>query len=145
MTGLTASGETHLERWFGRLSTGVLATLHPDGRPQLSTVRFAYRDRVARLSLTETRVKTRNLRHDPRAALYIQPRFEEFFVAEGTAELTATSTTPGDDIGRELAAIYEAIARPHPDRDDYFHAMVADRRLVLRLHVDHIYRGGTDT
>jgi PPOX class probable F420-dependent enzyme len=145
MTDLTASGESHLERWFGRLTTGVLATLHPDGRPQLSTVRFTYRDRVARISLTETRVKTRNLRRDPRAALYVQPSFERFFVAEGTAELTATSITPGDDVGRELAALYESIAGPHPDWDDYFRAMVADRRLVLRLHVDHIYRGGTDT
>ena len=144
MTDPTAGGE-HLERWFAGLSTGVLATLHPDGRPQLSTVRFAYRDRVARISLTEARVKTRNLRRDRRAALYIQPSFERFFVAEGTAELTGTSMTPGDDVGRELAALYESIAGPHPDWDDYFRAMVADRRLVMRLHVNRIYRGGADT
>jgi hypothetical protein len=41
-----------------------------------------------------------------------------------------------------LAALYEALAGPHPDWDDYFRAMVDDRRLLCQAHVEHTYAGG---
>jgi hypothetical protein len=44
------------------------------------------------------------------------------------------TTTPGDEVGRELAEIYErASGKPHPNWDEYFEAMVKDKRLVLRF------------
>ncbi len=49
-------------------------------------------------------------------------------------ELSPVTTTPGDEVGRELAEIYEkAAGKPHPDWDEYFEAMVKEKRLVLRL------------
>lgn len=46
---------------------GVLVTIKRDGRPQLSNVMHAYYpdERVIRVSLTDDRAKTRNLRRDP--------------------------------------------------------------------------------
>jgi hypothetical protein len=38
-----------------------------------------------------------------------------------------------------LIDIYRLIAGEHPDWDDYRRAMVADRRLVVRIRVDHVY------
>ena len=52
---------------------GVLAVVQSNGRPHLSTVSYAY-DRDAdlvRISVTDSRVKTRHLRADPRASLLI--------------------------------------------------------------------------
>jgi PPOX class probable F420-dependent enzyme len=124
----------------------VMATLHPDGRPQLSLVRPWVRDEAIEVSLTEQRVKTRNLRHDPRVALLAAEAGDgRFVVAEGRAELTPVSTSPGDDTGRRLTALYRALAGEHPDWADYHRAMVDDRRLIARITVDHTYDGGGHT
>jgi PPOX class probable F420-dependent enzyme len=132
----------HLEE-FARHRFAVMTTVHPDGRSQLSLVQQHAHDGVLDVSLTGARVKTRNLRRDPRAALMILPAgTSRFVVAEGRAELSDVSRVPGDDVGRALAALYEALAGPHPDWDDYFRAMVEDRRLLCRVHVEHTYAGG---
>ena len=121
----------------------VMATLQPDGRPQLSLVRPWIHDGMAEVTLTERRVKTRNLTADPRAALLaISAELDGFVVAEGRAELSGTSTTPGDEIGQRLADLYRAVGGEHPDWDDYYRAMVADRRLIARMPIDHTYSGG---
>jgi hypothetical protein len=39
----------------------------------------------------------------------------------------------------ELVELYRAIWGAHPDWDEYRAAMVADRRLVIRLPVDRLY------
>jgi PPOX class probable F420-dependent enzyme len=120
---------------------GVLVTLKRDGRPQLSNIMYALGDDgVVRISVTEDRAKTANLRRDDRASLYIaRPDFWAYAVLEGRAELTPTSTTPGDATGRELADVYRAVQGEHPDWNDFYDAMVRDRRLVVRLHPERTY------
>ncbi|MGN9777914.1 PPOX class F420-dependent oxidoreductase [Micromonospora sp. H33] len=124
----------------GRL--GVLATLKRDGRPQLSTVIYAY-DRAAgviRVSVTDGRAKTANLRRDPRASFHVSSEDGwAYVVAEARAELTPVAERPDDATVEELVALYRAIGGEHPDWDDYRRAMVAERRLVLRLHVECVY------
>ncbi|MEV6342936.1 PPOX class F420-dependent oxidoreductase [Actinoplanes sp. NPDC051851] len=121
---------------------GVLATIKADGRPQLSPVTPYYdRERDAILvSVTAGRAKTANLRRDPRAALQVTS-------ADGwswaTAEGIATLTGPGaDPDGPEVAALvdyYRAAAGEHPDWAEYRSVMVADRRVLLTITVDHVY------
>jgi len=124
----------------------VMATLHPDGRPQLSLVQHHTHGGVIDISLTERRVKARNLRHDPRAAIMILPAgHDRFVVAEGHADLSPTSTTPGDETGRRLQDLYRALAGEHPDWDDYLRAMVHDHRLIATITIDHTYHGGAHT
>ncbi|MFC4036041.1 PPOX class F420-dependent oxidoreductase [Streptomyces polygonati] len=126
-------------------STGVLVTLKRDGRPQLSNVSFAYDEasRTIRLSATDDRAKTRNLRRDPRASFYVSaPDLGAYLVAEGDAEVTAVAADPGDATVEELVDVYRAIGGEHPDWDEYRAAMVADRRLVIRLRVDRAYGWG---
>src|SRR5262245_60617601 len=70
---------------------GVLVTLKSDGRPQLSNVSHAYYpdERTVRVSITDDRAKTRNLRRDPRASYHVtSPDRWAYTVAEGTAELS---------------------------------------------------------
>ena len=50
---------------------GVLITLRSDGRPQSSNIAFGYADGVARISVTDGRAKTANLRRDGRAVLHL--------------------------------------------------------------------------
>lgn len=124
-------------------SLGVLATLMPDGRPQLSTIVYGIDDDIstARISVTDGRVKTRNLRRDPRAALHVSSDDGwGWAVAEGTAELSPVAADPGDGTVEELIELYRSIrGEEHPDWADYRRAMVDERRLVVRLRVNRVY------
>ncbi|MFC8430654.1 PPOX class F420-dependent oxidoreductase [Streptomyces sp. NPDC057253] len=121
---------------------GVLTTLKRDGRPQLSNVTHAYypEERIIRVSLTDDRAKTRNLRRDPRASYHVTTADRwAYTVAEGTADLTPVAKDPHDDTVEELIRLYRDVQGEHPDWDDYRAAMVRDRRLVLRLRVERAY------
>ncbi|MET8952214.1 PPOX class F420-dependent oxidoreductase [Streptomyces sp. NPDC004393] len=121
---------------------GVLVTLKRDGRPQLSNVSHAYdpEEHIIRVSLTDDRAKTRNLRRDPRASYHVtSPDRWAYTVAEGTAELSPVAQDPYDPTVEELVRLYRDIAGEHPDWEDYRATMVRDRRLVLRLRVDRAY------
>lgn len=123
-------------------SLGVLATIKRDGRPQLSNVTYHFDPRsvAIEVSVTEPRAKTRNLRRDPRASILVSSEDGwAYAVAEGDAELTPPAAAPGDDTVEALVNLYRAIAGEHPDWEDYRAAMVAERRVVLRLRVGHLY------
>ncbi|BBY02132.1 PPOX class F420-dependent enzyme [Mycobacterium seoulense] len=123
-------------------SLGVLATIKRDGRPQLSNVSYHFdpRDLAVRVSITEPRAKTRNLRRDPRASILVDADDGwSYAVAEGTAILTPPAAAPGDDTVEALIALYRNIAGEHPDWDEYRQAMVTDRRVVLTLPIAHVY------
>ena len=62
-----------------------------------------------------------------------------YAVAEGTAEISPASERLDDPTVEELIDVYRQIAGEHPDWDDYRRAMVADGRLVVRIHVERVY------
>ncbi|GAB2808920.1 PPOX class F420-dependent oxidoreductase [Streptomyces chlorus] len=120
----------------------MLVTLKQDGRPQLSNVNHAYYpdERVIRVSITDDRAKTRNLRRDPRASYHVTTSDRwAYTVAEGTAELSPVAADPHDETVEELIRLYRDVNGEHPDWDDYRAAMVRDGRLVLRLRVERVY------
>jgi len=119
---------------------GVLATIKRDGRPQLSNVGYAFADGVIRVSITDDRAKTRNLRRDPRATFHVSaPNFRGYVVAEGPADLTPVAATPADATVDGLVELYRSIAGEHPDWGEFRAAMVDERRLLLRIAVDRVY------
>lgn len=119
----------------------TLATLKRDGRPQLSVITYTYADGVIRFSTTADRAKVPNLRRDSRASLLVDSPggARGYLVVEGTAQVGEVATTPDDDAVAELIDVYRAVAGEHPDWDDYRRAMVADRRLVVRVPVERVY------
>jgi PPOX class probable F420-dependent enzyme len=122
--------------------SGVLVTLKRDGRPQLSNVSHHYYpdERTLRISVTDDRAKTRNLRRDPRASYHVSaPDRRAYTVVEGIAELSPVAEDPHDDTVEELIRLYRDVLGEHPDWDDYRAAMVRDRRLVVRLRVERAY------
>lgn len=121
---------------------GVLATVRSsNGRPQLSNVAYVLREGRVRVSVTDGRAKTANLRRDPRVSLHVSSDdFWTYVVAEGTAELSPLAQERGDATGRALLADYEAIrGQAHPDPDGFFDAMVAQRRLELSFTAERLY------
>jgi PPOX class probable F420-dependent enzyme len=127
--------------WNAVLATdlGTLATIKRDGRPQLSDVNYTAAPGLLRFSTRTALAKVANLRRDPRASLKVTAP-GGYAVVEATAELTETSATSDDATVEELIEVYRLIAgKEHPDWDDYRRAMVADGRLVVRLHVERVY------
>jgi len=126
----------------GTTGRGVLVTLKRDGRPQLSNVDY-FADPAAgliRVSTTEGRAKVHNLRRDPRASMYVTAEGgSAYAVVEGTVELSDVAADLTDATVEELIEVYRGVQGEHPDWDDYRAAMVADRRLVVRLRADHSY------
>jgi PPOX class probable F420-dependent enzyme len=124
----------------GKTGLGVLVTIKRDGRPQLSNITYLYDGERIRISLTDDRAKTKNLRRDPRASLYVNgPNGRSYVVLEGKAELTAVAADEHDDTVEQLVAYYREASGEHPDWDDYRRAMVADKRLLFTMTVDHSY------
>ncbi|SDT25420.1 PPOX class F420-dependent oxidoreductase [Microlunatus soli] len=128
---------------FGRRGNCALATIQPDGRPQLSNISYAFDPgtRTFRISITDSRVKTRNLRKDPRASLYTSSADGwTYTVADGVVELSPVAREVGDATVEQLIEVYRAVSgQEHPDWDDYRRAMVDDQRLVLTVRIDHAY------
>ena len=121
---------------------GVLATLKRDGRPQLSNVAYAFHeaDRELLISTTDDRAKTRNLRRDPRASFHVSSEdFGAYVVIEGTTTLTEVAAAPDDATVDALVDHYREVRGEHPDWEEFRTAMVDERRLLVRLTVEHAY------
>ena len=117
----------------------VLATSRSDGMPQLSPVTCTVDDdgRVL-ISTRETAVKTKNLRHRPRASLcvFTDTFFGQWVQVEGDAELISLP-----DAMDLLVDYYRRVSGEHPDWDDYRAAMIRDRRVIARITIT---RAGPD-
>lgn len=123
----------------------ALVTLKRDGRPQLSNIIYAYDESagLVRISVTDSRAKTRNLRRDPRASLYLtNADMTAYEVVDGTVELMPVARSVDDPTVDELVDVYRSISGEHPDWAEFRSAMVDDERLVVRFTVGHRYSGG---
>ncbi len=128
---------------FGRGRTqGVLVTLRRDGRAQMSNIIYKMgTDGSTRVSVTDDRAKTKNLRRDHRAQLYVVgDTFWQYVVFDGTVQLSPVAREPKDEVVNELVDLYRDLrGEDHPDWDDYRRTMVADKRLVLSFRPTSAY------
>jgi PPOX class probable F420-dependent enzyme len=120
---------------------GILITLKSDGRPQSSNIAYTLGDDdLIRVSVTETRSKTTNMRRDPRVSLHVnRDDFYAYAVIEAEASMTPTAASADDDTVDQLVDYYRTVAGEHPDWDEYRQAMVDDRRLLLTLTPTRAY------
>ena len=101
---------SHRDLLDGEFAT--LATIGPDGRPQLSEVWFLAEGDTVALSLNTTRQKIKNLRADPAANVFLLDLAVPYRYLElrGDAEIT-----PDDDysFADKVGAKYQADLRAH--------------------------------
>lgn len=127
---------------FTEIRGGTLITIKRDGRPQSSVVTHAFdpATRTLRVSVTDGRAKTRNLRRDARLTYQVtRPDLSAYAVGEGTAVLTPAAADPHDATVEALVQLYRDVAGEHPDWAEYRTAMVEDRRVLLTATFDHVY------
>ena len=83
---------------------GILATIGPDGHPQVSALWFLYDEGRVRISLNDTRQKTKNLLANPAVTFFVlDPGGYRYLEIRGDA-----TTEPDDDhvFGAKLGAKY---------------------------------------
>jgi PPOX class probable F420-dependent enzyme len=113
----------------------VLATRRRDGRVQMSPVTVGLdAEGRAMVSSRETAYKTKNLRRDPHASLcvFVDGFFGPWVQVDGTAEVVSLPAAM-----ELLVDYYRRVAGEHPHWDEYRQAMERDRRVLIRLTIDH--------
>lgn len=115
----------------------LLATTRRDGRPQISPVTGGVDDegRIV-ISTYPGRAKTRNAERDPRVSVVVLSDDWDgpWIQVDGDAEVLHMP-----DAEDALVDYYRCIAGEHPDWDEYRSVMVADRRVLMTMAVDHVY------
>ena len=131
---------------------GVLATLRRDGMPYTVPVWWLWKDGVAWLTGTYSRVWCKQLLHDPRASLCIEsgPPFTGHVEFDGRCAAYEPKDHDIWPVSRELAEKYVGRGDPanHAAVDAFFANMKTEPRLLFRLEpavtraIDmRVYRG----
>ena len=109
----------------------LLTTLRADGRPQQSVIFYGIDGNRFTISVTDDRAKTKNLRRDPRAALFVPGDDVFTWVGlDGHVELSPVAQSPDDAVVDQLVEYYRRGNGEHENWDDFRQAMVNDHRLV---------------
>lgn len=128
-------------RFVSEHRRGVLVTMRSDGRPQLSNILYLSGPNYSvRISVTDTRAKTRNLRRDPRASLHVtRDDFFAYVVLDGEGALSPVAAAPDDPVVDELVEMYRLAQGEHPDWGEFRGEMVKQGRLVATLSATRAY------
>ena len=107
---MTLFPESHQYLLDGQVAS--LATVGRDGFPQVTEIWFLYDDGELKLSLNDSRLKTRNLKRDPRCSLFLLDLANPYKYLEvrGNARIE-----PDDDyaFARKFGAKYNADVSAH--------------------------------
>jgi len=101
-----------IEQFLHDNPQGVLTSFRRNGMPQLSIVTVYPRDGGVGISITETRMKFKNLRRDPRCSVLVShvDWWSGFLVFEGKAEMIHSGNADPDAL-RQAAATSTAPPR----------------------------------
>jgi PPOX class probable F420-dependent enzyme len=109
-----------------------LATLNPDGSPQVSPVWVHTRGDRILVNTAIGRKKDRNIRRDPRVALSVtddQNQYESFMVQGRVVE-----TIEGDQAERDI----DSLAKKYLDKDVYPFRTETERRVTFLIEPEHV-------
>ncbi|MFI9403168.1 PPOX class F420-dependent oxidoreductase [Nocardia sp. NPDC052316] len=107
----------------------ILATSNADGRPQSSVIFVDYDGETLLFSTIEGRLKTRNMRRDPRVSLLVLSKTSGRYVeVRGRVEITED---PDKTLLHQMYAKYMDGATPPPEPDA--------ERLIVRIMPEKLY------
>ena len=113
----------------------VMATVKKDGRPHVARVGVSLVDGKLWSSGTKTRLRTRNLRRDPRCTLFV--------LGENPYEWLGLETTvtilDGPDAPELNLRLYRTLRGDPDDVQEYLDAMVKEQRLIYEFEVERAY------
>lgn len=131
-----------IEQFIHDNPQGVMTSFRRNGMPQLSIVTVYPRDGGVGVSITETRMKFKNLLRDPRCSLLISHAdwWSGFLVFEGTVELTHSGNADRETLRMARRHIFSATTkRRSADWDEYDRIANDDKRVAMLLRPQHVY------
>ena len=131
----------NIKQFASETHRGVLTTFRRNGAAQMSIISCGpLRDGIC-FTVTEDRVKLKNLRRDPRCTLLVsQENWRPFVVLEGRAQIISADNTGPEELRLALQEAYRAASgEDHPDWAEYDQARSDDRRSVIIVVPDHVY------
>src|SRR5499426_4804376 len=131
-----------IEQFLHDNPQGVLTSFRRNGMPQLSIVTVYPRDGGVGISITETRMKFKNLLRDPRCSVLVSHAdwWSGFLVFEGRAELIHSGNADPEALRRARRYIFSATTRRRSeDWEDYDRIAASDKRVALIVRPQHIY------
>jgi PPOX class probable F420-dependent enzyme len=131
-----------IEQFIHDNPQGVMTSFRRNGMPQLSIVTVYPRDGGVGVSITETRMKFKNLLRDPRCSVLISHAdwWSGFLVFEGTVELTHSGNADPDTLRMARRHIFSATTRRRSkDWEEYDRIANDDKRVAMLLRPDHVY------
>jgi PPOX class probable F420-dependent enzyme len=126
---------TETQRAFlDEMHFAVVATISPDGSPQLTTVWYLRDGDDLLFNTAVGRVKERNLRRDPRLAVTVLAADGyRFITIKGIVTLDEAS---GQEVIRRLATRYHGAARAEQQMREMFSMQ---QRVTIRLPIANVY------
>ena len=120
-----------VRKWLDDKACPIVATIEPDGRPQLSAIWAKLDGEEIVFSTLRDRRKGRNLASDPRASVIVSHPADPY----QTVEIRGTATIvddPGGSLIKELGRHYDDGAEfVEPD-------VQASRRIIVRVSAEHV-------
>lgn len=138
----TAPLAPQIEQFLHDNPQGVMTSFRRNGMPQLSIVTVYPREGGVGVSITENRVKFKNLLRDPRCSLLVShvDWWSGFLVFEGTVELVHSGNSDPEKLRLARRDIYSATTRRRSkDWDDYDRITNDDKRVAMVLRPAHVY------
>jgi PPOX class probable F420-dependent enzyme len=128
--------------YLQKARSAAMVTLRADGMPHVVRVGVALVDGKLWSSGTETRVRTRHLRRDPRATVYVIDQGFQYLTVESHVTLIE-----GPDVPRLSQQLFEVMQAGMPHREhgtlmwygkeispgEFQKAMVDERRLIYQF------------
>ena len=143
--------DERLRAFLEKNRAAVMTTLRPDGMPHVARVGVGLVDGRLWSSGTETRVRTRHVRRDPRATLFV---FDPGDPARWAGIETTVTVLDGPDVPELSVRFFRVLQSAMADRlepgqlmwfgepqseEDFRRIMVEERRLIYEFEVHRSY------
>jgi len=120
-----------VKKLFEEANFGHLATLMPDGSPQVTAVWVDYDGTHILVNTAEGRQKPRNIRRDPRVAIDVVRQGSEYAFAQVRGRVVEITTEGAEEH-------IDRLAKKYLGRDKYPFRQASERRIILKIAPEHI-------
>jgi PPOX class probable F420-dependent enzyme len=116
---------------FSKVAFAQLATLMPDGSPQVTPVWVDYDDTHVRVNSAKGRLKDKNMRRDKRVALSIQDPENAYRYIAVRGDVVEITEQGAD-------AHIDALAKKYLGKDRYPFRSVGEVRVIYKIRPDKV-------
>jgi len=120
-----------VKKLFEEATIGHLATVMPDGSPQVTPVWVDFDGEYILVNTAEGRQKPRNIRRDPRVAISVTKAGSPYTYAQVRGRVV--------EVTREGAEEHiDRLAKKYLGRDKYPWRQPGERRIILKIAPEHV-------